>query len=406
MVDDTRQESQLPEDAAGQPSAADAGRRADDGETSLIDLLIALGEEKKLLFGLPLAASVLAAIYSLLVPVAFTASTTFLPPQQQQSMAAAALQQLGGLAGLAGATMSLRKPEDLYVTILKSDTLQNAVIERFDLMKRYDATYRQDARNALTDNVTVNVDRSGLLKLEATDGDPAFAAQLANAHVEELRKFLGSLAVTEAQQRRVFFEKQLQKANENLKSAQLALGEAGVAESLIKSSPEAVVAGIANLKAQITAQEVRLSTMRGYLTEQSPQFKLAQGELASLRAQLTQAEQNEPAKGTQRAEYLSRFRDFKYYETLFDLMAKQYELARLDEAREGPLVQQVDVAYPPEFRSKPARRKIVLTVGMAAGLIAVVLVLILAAIRKARADPAQMRQFEALLASWRIRSRP
>lgn len=406
MVDETRQESQLSADAVGQPVPADAGRREDDGETSLIDLLIALGEEKKLLFGLPLVASLLAAVWSLLVPIAFTASTTFLPPQQQQSMAAAALQQLGGLTGLAGAATGLRKPEDLYVAILRSDTLQNALIERLDLMKRYEVSYRQDARNALTDNVAISVDRSGLLKLEATDKDPAFAAQLANAHVEELRKFLGTLAVTEAQQRRAFFEKQLQKVNEHLKSAQLALGEAGVAESLIKSSPEAVVAGIANLKAQVTAQEVRLSTMRGYLTEQSPQFKLAQSELASLRAQLTQAEQNEPAKGTQRAEYLNRFRDFKYYETLFDLMAKQYELARLDEAREGPLVQQVDVASPPEFRSKPARRKIVLIVGMAAGLIAVVLVLVLAALRKARADPERMRLFEALQSSWRIRSRP
>jgi len=161
----------------------------------------------------------------------------------------------------------------------------------------------------------------------------------------------------------------------------------GVPESLIKSSPVALLEGIGRLRAMVTAQEIRVSTMRGYLTEQSPNFKLAQRELESLRTQLVMAERDQPSAAGEGAEYLNRLRDFKYQETLFELLAKQYEAARLDEAREGASLQVVDVALPPERKSKPSKAKIAVLTTLASGLLLVLFVLFREAVRNARRAP-------------------
>ena len=210
---------------------------------------------------------------------------------------------------------------------------------------------------------------------------------MANAYVEELSRLTDGLAITEAKQRRIFFEKQLQAAQGNLKKAQLALGEVGVPESLIKSSPIAVLEGIARLRALVTTQEIKLSTMRGYLTEKSPEFRQAQRELDSLRTQLSQAERDQPSGGSHGAEYLNRFRDFKYQETLFELLAKQYESARLDEAREGATIQVVDAALPPEFRSRPKRAQIAVLTTLATGMLLLLAVFVREALRNSQNDP-------------------
>jgi len=153
-------------------------------------------------------------------------------------------------------------------------------------MERYRAKFKVDARAHLSAVVRASSGKDGLIVLEADDEDPKFAADLANAHVEELRKLLGTLAVTEAQQRRLFFEKQLKLAKDNLTQADLALRATGVSESVLKSNPASAVAAVAGLRAQLTAQEVKIGAMRGYLAETAPEFKQALNELANLRAQI------------------------------------------------------------------------------------------------------------------------
>lgn len=412
----------MTENATNQESRITNHDSPDNDEIGLLDLLITLGitlgERKKLLFGLPVAASVLAVVYSLIVPFSFTASTTFLPPQQQQSAAVAALQQLGGLASIAGATAGLRRPEDLYFSMLKSDKLQNALIDRFGLMERYEAQYRQNARDALTGNVVVSVERGGLLKIETTDKDPAFAAQLANAHVDELRKLLGALAITEAQQRRAFFEQQLLRTKEGLVKAEVALKQMQERTGLIAldRQGEAIIRAAADLQAQIVSREVQLQAMRTFATPQNAEVQRIASEIGGLKAQLAKLEEGQvrgrgsvivptgkvPETGL---EYIRAVREVKYHEAVFELLARQFELAKVDEAREGPLVQQVDVASPPEFRSSPKRKQIVLITGLVAGLVAAVLVMILAFVSKPPVDPARLRQLELLRSVWRIRTR-
>lgn len=331
----------------------------DNDEISLIDLLQVILDNLKLLVLVPLAAGLVALSITYLIPSTFTATTKFLPPQQQQSAAVAMLQNLGALGGLAGATGALKNPLDQYVAFAKSRTLQDALIDRFKLTERYNEKYRQDTRKTLEKNTVISGSKDGLITIEFDDTDPATAAQIANAYVDELGKILNRLAVTEAQQRRVFFEKQLVTAKEKLIKAEQGLKSSGVNSSALKASPQAAVEGLARLKASIAVQEVKLASMRGYLTESSPDFKQSQTELFALRAQLTRAEKEEPVSSSD-SDYITKFREFKYSETLFELFAKQYEMARVDESREGAVIQVVDLAVMPERKSKPKRAIIAL----------------------------------------------
>ncbi len=354
-------------------------------EMSLLDVLVIVSENARLLVFGPILAGVVALGYAFMISPTFTATTRILPPQQQGTAAMLA-SQLGGIAGIA-----IKNPADTYVALIKSRTVADGLIDRFDLLRVYGGKLRQDARDSLASHTTVTTGKDGLITIEVEDKDPKRVADLANGYVKELYKLTVSLAITEAQQRRVFFEKQLQTVQENLKKAEVALAGTGAGESLIRSAPQALVEGIARLKAQVTAQEVRVSTMRGYMTDENPQLQLAQLELASLRSQLTQAERNQPAGTASTPDYLNRFRDFKFQETLFDLMTKQYEAARLDEAREGAVIQVVDPAVVPEWKSKPKRAQMAVFTSLAAGFALLVFVFLRASFRKSQADPETTR---------------
>jgi tyrosine-protein kinase Etk/Wzc len=319
-----------------------------DDEISLLDLLAVVAENLRLLVLGPLAAGLAALGISFLITPTFTAKVTFLPPQQQQSSAASMLQSLGALGGLAGAVSGIKNPADQYVAFLKSSSVADALIERFKLMERYEQKRRDLTLKALEGRTKVTFGKDGIIKLEVDDNDPKFAADLANAYPEELGKLMNRLAVTEAQQRRAFFEKKLKEAKESLTRAQQALSGTGVAEGAVRMNPAASVGQVAALMAQVAAKEVELGAMRNYLTPESPEFKRAQSQLAALRAQLAKTEKTVSAGGGD--DYVNKYRNFKYFETLFELMAKQYEIARIDEAREGALIQIVDRALQPEWK--------------------------------------------------------
>jgi uncharacterized protein involved in exopolysaccharide biosynthesis len=338
----------------------------DDDEISLLDLLQVVADNLRLLVLGPLVAGLLALGYSFTITPTFTATTKFMPPQQQQSSAAAMLAGLGSLGGLAGAA-GIKNPADQYVAFLKSRSLQDALVDRFKLMERLEKKFREDARNAVGGSVQITSGKDGLITIDAIDKDPAFAAQLANAHVEELGKLLNRLAVTEAQQRRLFFEKQLTHAKDNLVKAEQALKASGVNSSALKATPGAAVESMARLKASITVQEIKLASMRGYLTESAPDFKQAQTELAAMRSQMALAEKEDPPATSGDSDYIARFRDFKYKETLFELFAKQYEMARIDESREGAVIQVLDIAQPPERKSKPKKAQMAMMTTLVVG---------------------------------------
>jgi tyrosine-protein kinase Etk/Wzc len=374
----------------------------EEDEISLLDLLQVVVDNLRLLVLGPLAAGLLALGYTFTIAPTFTATTKFMPPQQQQSGAASLLAGLGALGGLAGAAGAIKNPADQYVAFLKSRSVQDALIERFKLTERYEAKFKEDARKSVTENVQIASGKDGLITIDASDKNPAFAAELANAHIEELGKLMNRLAITEAQQRRVFFEKQLTHAKDNLIKSEQALKASGVNSSALKASPVAAVEGLAKLKASITAQEIKLASMRGYLTESAPDFKQAQTELFAMRSQMDRAEKAEPPSSTggSDSDYITKFRDFKYHETLFELFAKQYEMARVDESREGALIQVVDAALPPERKSKPKKAQIAMMATLATGFALLLFIFIRQALRGAAQAPESAEKLGHLRKAW------
>ena len=381
----------------------------EDDEISLLDLLQTIVDNLRLLVLGPLAVGLLALGYSFTIPPTYTAKTQFLPPQQQQSAAASMIASLGSLGGLAGAAAGLKNPADQYVAYLKSVTLQDALIVRFKLQERYEAKTKTDTRMALAGAVRVASGKDGLMSVEVDDKDPKFAADLANAHVEELRKLLGKLAVTEAQQRRLFFEKQLIQAKDNLALAEVALKSTGISSSVLKSNPASAVAAVAGLKAQVTAQEVKVGAMRGYLADTAPDFRLAMNDLANLRSQLAKQEKDEPASSSisgaagskDTGDYVTKYREYKYQETLFELFSKQFEIAKVDESREGAVIQVLDAAEPPERKSKPKKATIAMIATLASGFALLLFVFVRQALRNARQDAESAQKLSALKAAWR-----
>lgn len=332
--------------------AGDSAYSDDDG-IGLFELLGVLGQHLKLLVAGSLLAGLAALGITFLIAPTYTAVTSFLPPQQQQSSAASALAALGPLAGLVGAA-GVRTPADQYVALMQSATVSDRIIEQFKLLDVYDEKFRVDARKTLARNVRMIVGKKdGLITVEVDDESPQRAADMANRYVDELRRMTSSIAITEAQQRRLFFERQLAQTRDRLTLAQQALQASGFSQGAIKAEPRAAAEGYARLRAEVTAAEVRLQTMRGNLVDDTPEVRQQQATVAALRNQLSKLEQAGDSAGG--PDYVGKYREFKYQETLFELFARQYELARVDESREGALVQVVDVATPPEKKSKPKR---------------------------------------------------
>jgi tyrosine-protein kinase Etk/Wzc len=375
----------------------------EDDPVGLLDILQVVANNFRLLVLGPLLVGLLALGYSFTIPPTFTATTKLMPPQQQQSGASAMLAGLGALGGLAGAAGGIRNPVDQYVSFIKSRSLQDALVERFKLTDRYGVKFRDDARRALDGNLQVASGKDGMITIEVGDKDPVFAALLANAHVEELVKLLNRLAVTEAQQRRLFFEKQLSKAKENLIKAEQALKLSGMSPSVLKADPKAAVEGLSKLKAAITAQEIKLGAMRGYLTESAPEFKQAQTELSAMRANMAGADKEQnPGKGSDGdSDYVARYRDFKYYETLFELFAKQFEIARIDESREGAVIQVVDIAIAPERKSRPNKAQIAVLATLATGFFLLLIVFIRQALNAAARNPGYATRISAVKTSFK-----
>lgn len=376
----------------------------DEDEISLLDLLQTVVDNLRLLVLGPLSVGLIALGYSFSIPPTYTAKTQFLPPQQQQSAAASMLASLGNLGGLAGAVGGIKNPADQFIAYMKSVTLQDSLIERFKLLERYEAKTKTDARLALTGSVRAVSGKDGLISVEVDDKDPKFAAELANGHVEELGKLLGKLATTEAQQRRLFFEKQLTQAKNELIRSEIALKATGVSSSVLKSNPASAVAAVAGLQAAVTAQEVKLGAMRGYFAETAPDFKQALNELANLRAQLSKQEKNSPSTGgkaTSEGDYVTKYREFKYHETLFELFSKQFEIAKVDEAREGAVIQVLDAAQAPERKAKPKKAIIAVIATLASGFALLLFVFVRQALLNAGQDSESAQKMAQLKNSWR-----
>ena len=369
-------------------------------EVTLLDILIVLAKHKKMIAQITIGATLLALVISFVIPKKFTATTRILPPQQTQSSAIAMLAQLNPLAAGLGRDLGLKNPSDLFVTMLKSRTVEDALIDKFDLRREYDYKTYYDTRKKLESRSSISSDKDGTIAISVEDGDPQRSADMANAYVDELYKLTQTLAVTEASQRRLFFQRQLDMAKQDLAEAEASLRQTQEKTGIIQldGQAKAIIESTAELKAQIAAREVQLQRMKLFATDQNPEYQGLQQELSGLRAQLARAEQTRtggngeiqiatakiPEAGL---EYVRRYRDVKYYETIFELLAKQYEAAKLDEAKNAAIIQVMDKAVPPEKKSSPKRGLIAAVTLFAAFFLSCLWALVRESYRRMNEDP-------------------
>ena len=343
---------------------------------------------------------------SLLLPVRYTATAKIMTPQQNQSLASLLLMNQmansgsGSLAAAASGGLSLRNPNDLYIGLLNSRPVADGIIQKLDLAGVYRARNLAMARRMLAANTNMQSEKSGLIAISAEDRDKNRAAAIANAYTEGLHELTKSLAVTEASQRRLFYEEQLKRAKDDLVAAEFAFRQIQQKQGVVQRDAQtrALIEGMASLRAKTAATEVEVQALRSYSTERNPSLQLAESQLSALQAEEARMEQGghpgDPADiaiqdvAGAGLDYLLAEHELQYRQILFDLLLKQYDAARLDEAKNAAVIQVVEVATPPDSKSSPQRSPIVLGFFAAGFLGACVYVLVLA---RAREDPELLR---------------
>ena len=340
-----------------------------EDEISLLDLFLILASGKKLIISLTLICGLAAGIVAFVVPKTYMATATILSPQPQSSSAIAMMGQLGGLAGLAGQSLGIKDPADTYIGILESRTIADTMIVQFKLQELYRTKTLIATRKKLAQKASFMAADSGLIEISVEDREPQRAADMANAYVAHLQEQNSRLAVSEASQRRLFFERQLEDEKNKLAEAE---GEFKIFQEQrgafhVDSQMEAVMQSTIKLRTEITAGEVNLERLKAGGTAQNPKVLQQEAVLKRLHSELRQLEEKNSARNQDDPllptsmmpevglEYARKLREVKYHEALYEFMAQQYETARIDEARESPVIQMVDVAVPPDWKSAPKR---------------------------------------------------
>jgi tyrosine-protein kinase Etk/Wzc len=382
-------------------------------EGNMIDILTQLALRKLLIAKVTGLALFAGLILSLLLPVRYTAVTMLMPPQQTPSSASLLMTQLnntgaGSLAALAGGELGLKNPNDLYLGLLNSRPIADAIIQEFDLAKAYHAKDMTAARKQLADFTEIASVKSGFITISVTDKDKLRSAKMANAYTAGLRTLTKTLAVTEASQRRLFYEDQLKQAKEALVTAEVAFQQVQQTKGLVQLDAQAktMIESLAVLRAQVATKQVELQAIRSYSTEHNPEVALAERELLSLQAEAARLEQRTHSSGFADMgledvpgfgmEYLRAEHELKYRQAMFDLLMKQYDAAKLDEAKEAATIQIVEAAIAPDRKSAPKRLTIVLLLTLAGFFAGCILALTLWWRELVKSNPGTETQLQAL----------
>jgi tyrosine-protein kinase Etk/Wzc len=410
-----------------EPVAREESATASSAQTeiSLLDITVLLVARKRFIIRFVLGATALAILIAFVLPVRYEANIVLLPPAQNSSMASALLGQMGNLGALGSLTslaggLSIKTPGDMYVSLLTSRTVEDAVIQRFGLMGEYREKRMSDARKEFERRTkAVAGSKDGLIRITLEDGDPKRAAELANGYVDEFRKLSASLAITEAARRRLFFERELQQAKDSLSAAEEAMRKTQQSTGVLQidSQARALIESAAVLRGQVVAKEVQIQSMKSYAADDNPALILAKEQLAALQSQLDQIGGSQYDAGSNIVlskgrvtqvgmEYLRRFRDLKYNETVFELLAKELEIAKLDEAREGEIVQVVDPAVPPDQKSSPHRTFIVIGTTILAFFVAALWVVVGQGLRRTFELPENRQRLKAIERYWKAKPEP
>jgi tyrosine-protein kinase Etk/Wzc len=353
----------------------------DDSETTEIQLAPYVKQVlrgKKTIGTFLVVGVILGVVIALIVPPKYTSEASLLPPSGSNSNALALASQLGAL-GSGGLLGGPKTPADLYAGIMKSRTVLRAVVDRFHLKDVYHVRREIDAERILSKATDIEIDlKSSIITLSVTDKNAIRARDLADGFLVALQTTNESMALTDSSQRRLFFETQLEREKEALATAEVELKKSQEQTGLILPAGQATLQfdTIAKVRAEIAARQVELASLRESSTDQNPNVIRLRSEIGDLERQLGSLDNGKASIGNVPTaqvpelalENIRRQRDVKYHETLFDILAKQYEAARLDESRSGPTIQVLDHPTVPEGKSGPSRVLIVLSSTVLTGL--------------------------------------
>jgi tyrosine-protein kinase Etk/Wzc len=357
-------------DSIGEP---DAGTWLPHRVSGLDVLLVLVSSGRAMLLG-AVACGVIGVLIALLLPNVYTGRTVILTPVAPISISGLLSGGAGQLSQLSAASQfGLTDPNDQWVAILSGDTIAARIVRRFQLQKVYDKRTMTGTIAAFKDHCEISSGHDGTITIQVDDDDPRRAAAIANAMVEELRVLSRELDASAANQRRLFYTKEVEKAKQSLAQAEDALQrtqqQTGVLD--LDKQATAIVTSMATLRGQIAAQEIMIAGLRTTATAANPDLIRAQQQLAAMRSQLARSVRQEPGGNgdpfiataklpAAGLEYLRKLRDVEFYGQILEAMSMQYEAAQADSGSGGAAVPVVDPAVPPDEKSGPHRLLMVL----------------------------------------------
>jgi len=355
---------------------------------SMTEYIKVLTKRSGMIIRLCFATAVITAGCSLMLPNIYSATALLLPAQEENGMVSALTSQLGGLANLAGGSIAGPTIADLYVSMLKSEPVIDPIIEQFKLNERYKRRLRSGTYAALRDNSAISVGKKdGIIAITVSDKDPKLAAAIANAYLDELKKLTIRLNISGAGENREFLQERLAAAKADLVISEDALKSFQQKYKAVQvpEQAKATLTGIAELKAVLAAREVELSTLSRSLTDYTQEVRNLKATIANLKEQIRQLETGSgsgavPSLGSVPdlgQEYVRLMRNFKTQETMVELLAKQYEMARISEKKDVAPLRILQLAKVPDLKSRPARAKLVLMATFTMGFFSVILAFLL-----------------------------
>lgn len=318
------------------------------------------------------AVFVVSVIVSLLLPKTYISTARILPPQQDSGVSSLVAAQLpGSLGGIAAGFLGLQSPADLWVGILNSQNVKDAIIKRFDLRAEYGTDNIEDTRKELGKNLIIEKSREEIISVRVEDRDAAKAAEMANAFVEELNRVNVSSVMNNGKRMRIFVEKRLNEAKRELSAIEEKLQTFQEQKKTVKLDDQstAIISAIGTLKGEQIAKEVELKTLRSYASSTNPRVEILSAEIGAIKGQLRSLTDGGGKDNgffipvskmpSLAVEYARLLRDAKIHETLFELLTQQYEVAKIQEVKDSPTVQVLDTGKVAEKKFRPRRSLIV-----------------------------------------------
>jgi len=358
-------------------------------EFNFIDYLYILVKRRKLIIVNFFIVAIITAAYSLIMPKTFSAATVVMPPTGGSSLLSSLTSNLP-VAGLLGGLGGVSDETNTIIAILKSRSITENTIKQFGLFERYEAEDMEEAIKIFRNTVDVSVNDEGMIEIivsadteyladeEKENEARTLCADIANFMVAELNRINTELQTREAKFNRIFIEKRYEQNKSDLREAENAIRSFGEKYGMI-SLPDQVSAAIqaaAQIESQIAVKEVELQAMKSTLYSGHSEIRKKEIELRELRKKLEEIKLGSPQQDTLAIfpafakapelgiKYLQLMRDLEVQNKIFEFLTQQYEQAKIQEARDTPMVQVLDTAIPPNKRTKPKRSLLVLLAGM------------------------------------------